>query len=53
MAGNGMRSPRWFATTTIAFVVAAAAWAAPAGAADTRAHVPAFDGQWGRDMLFF
>jgi len=53
MAGNGVRSPRWFSAEVISFVVSAVAFAGVASAAETGARVPVFDGQWGRDMLFF
>jgi hypothetical protein len=49
----GVRSPRRFSARTIAFVFSAAAFVAPAMAADSGSPLPDLAGQWGRDMLFF
>jgi len=53
MSGIALRSPHRFSATTIAFVVSAAAFVAPAMAAEGGSPIPEFSGQWGRDMLFF
>jgi hypothetical protein len=53
MPGIPMRSPWRFCARTIAFVFAAAAFVAPAIAADSGAPLPDLSGQWGRDMMFF
>ena len=53
MSGIRLRSPRPFSTRTIALVFCAAAFVAPAMAAESSSRVPDFSGQWGRDMLFF
>jgi hypothetical protein len=50
---SGMRSPRQFSATTIAFVLNAAAIVFPAMAAEGDSPIPDLAGQWGRDMLFF
>jgi hypothetical protein len=53
MSGIVKRFPHRFSATTIALVFSAAAFVAPAMAADGGSPVPDFSGQWGRDMLFF
>jgi hypothetical protein len=53
MSTNRVRTPRRFCAGTIAFLVSAAAFIAPAMAADSGSPIPDLFGQWGRDMLFF
>ncbi len=53
MSTNRVRIPRRFSAGTIAFLVSAAVFVAPAMAADSGSPVPDLFGQWGRDMLFF
>jgi hypothetical protein len=48
-----MHSPRRFSATAIPFILAAAAFACPAMAADSGSPIPDLSGRWGRDMLFF
>src|ERR1700758_1512762 len=47
------RSPRRLSAATLALLFSAAAFVAPAIAADSVARLPDLAGQWGRDMLFF
>src|ERR1700721_1716889 len=51
MSGIRLRSPRPFSPRTIALVFCAAAFVAPAMAAESSSRVPDFSGQWGRDMM--
>src|SRR5258708_37033847 len=53
MSTNRVRTARRFSARTIAFLVSAAVFIAPAIAADSGSAIPDLFGQWGRDMLFF
>src|SRR5260370_41234192 len=53
MSTNRVRTARRFSARTIAFLVSAAVFIAPAIAADSGSSIPDLFGQRGRGMLFF